>query len=139
MRPCDRGNSQLPERGSESRSAFPSNTTSSRPTMVITVAILTVSDTAFGSTEQLDRSGPALRNLLSSLPASPFSVVSSAIVPDEPSEIARVVRKWCDADIDLVLTSGGTGFGVRDRTPEVRAFSSLLGEGSWILTTCLAE
>ena len=107
--------------------------------MVITVAILTVSDTAFGSTEQLDRSGPALRNLLSSLPASPFSVVSSAIVPDEPSEIARVVRKWCDADIDLVLTSGGTGFGVRDRTPEVRAFSSLLGEGSWILTTCLAE
>lgn len=88
---------------------------------MISVAILTVSDTAFTSPSPgVDRSGPALRNLLASLPSTPYTVVSSAIVPDEEEEIARVVRTWCDAGVDLVLTVGGTGFGVRDRTPEVR-------------------
>ena len=88
------------------------------------VAILTVSDSAFKasstSSPSADASGPALRNLLSSLPASPYTVVSSAIVPDDPSEISRVVKVWCEADVNLVLTTGGTGFGLRDRTPEVR-------------------
>ncbi|KAK4691699.1 hypothetical protein P7C70_g9291, partial [Phenoliferia sp. Uapishka_3] len=89
---------------------------------MMTVAILTVSDSIFSSSSpSLDKSGPALRNLLASIPNTKYNVVSSAIVPDEPTEIQRVVRKWCEADIDLVLTTGGTGFGVRDRTPEVRS------------------
>ncbi|KAL8287580.1 hypothetical protein RQP46_003438 [Phenoliferia psychrophenolica] len=89
--------------------------------MTLTVAILTVSDTAFTSSTDVDKSGPALRSLLSSVANSPFNIVSSAIVPDEPTEITRVVSKWCEAGINLVLTTGGTGFGVRDRTPEALA------------------
>ncbi|KAI5476996.1 hypothetical protein MNV49_006954 [Pseudohyphozyma bogoriensis] len=92
----------------------------SAPSASISVAVLTVSDTAFRDTSA-DRSGPALRNLLASIPSTPFKVVSSAIVPDEPLEIKRVVESWCDGAVDLVLTSGGTGFGVRDRTPEALA------------------
>jgi gephyrin len=77
-----------------------------------------VSDTAFADAAA-DRSGPALRTLLAALPASPYTVVASEVVADEPREIQRVVQSWCEADVDLVLTTGGTGFGVRDRTPEV--------------------
>lgn len=60
-----------------------------------------------------------MRELLHSLPSSPFKVVEAAIVPDEQAEIHNKVLEWCNAGVDLVLTSGGTGFGVRDGTPEV--------------------
>jgi molybdenum cofactor synthesis domain-containing protein len=47
------------------------------------------------------------------------SVVASALVPDEAYLISERVREWCDSGrVDLVLTSGGTGFGLRDVTPE---------------------
>lgn len=42
------------------------------------------------------------------------------MVQDEESEIRRVVQSWCDdGAVDLLITTGGTGFGIRDRTPEV--------------------
>lgn len=95
--------------------------------MSIGVAILTVSDTA-SQNASLDKSGPLLRELLegsssSTGPASEssFSVVKSAIVPDEKDEIVRVVRDWVSlGNIQWILTTGGTGFGTRDCTPEVR-------------------
>lgn len=41
------------------------------------------------------------------------------IVPDDETRIRSVVLAWCDqGDIDWIVTTGGTGFGVRDRTPE---------------------
>ncbi|KAM0750696.1 hypothetical protein T439DRAFT_325750 [Meredithblackwellia eburnea MCA 4105] len=85
--------------------------------MGFSVAILTVSDSVFSSAST-DKSGPALRNLLSSITNSPFTVTSSAIVPDSQSEIKRVVQVWANAGIQLVITTGGTGFGTRDGTPE---------------------
>lgn len=83
------------------------------------MGILTVSDTSFRDGPSSDRSGPVLRELLESLPSSPYKIVASAIAPDKQVEIRRVVEQWCKEGVDLVLTSGGTGFGARDCTPEV--------------------
>ena len=70
-----------------------------------------------------DLSGPAIRDLvmgaLADLSSSQVIVELEAIVPDERAVIAETLRDWADqAGLDLVLTSGGTGFGPRDVTPE---------------------
>jgi molybdopterin adenylyltransferase len=78
------------------------------------VGILTVSDKgARGGRE--DRSGPAIREIIE---AAGGEVVRTRIVPDEPDDIRGALIEWSDAGLDLVLTTGGTGFGPRDRTPE---------------------
>jgi molybdenum cofactor synthesis domain-containing protein len=47
------------------------------------------------------------------------NVVQTAIVPDDPAEIAAVLLRWADElGLDLVLTTGGTGLAPRDITPE---------------------
>ncbi|KDQ64212.1 hypothetical protein JAAARDRAFT_201596 [Jaapia argillacea MUCL 33604] len=83
----------------------------------IRVAILTVSDTA-SATPSLDVSGPTIRaKLAAESPA--FSCTDIAIVPDDEVQIRDTVNAWCDSgNVDWVITTGGTGFGVRDRTPE---------------------
>lgn len=95
--------------------------------MSIGVAILTVSDTA-SRDASLDKSGPLLRELLGSSSSSgphtssepSFRVVKSAIVADEKIEIVQVVREWASLDnVEWIITTGGTGFGTRDCTPEV--------------------
>jgi molybdenum cofactor synthesis domain-containing protein len=78
------------------------------------VGILTVSDRAARG-EREDRSGPAIREMVE---ASGGEVVHTAIVADEPDEIGAVLISWSDEGLNLVLTTGGTGFGPRDRTPE---------------------
>ncbi|CAG8764446.1 10830_t:CDS:2, partial [Dentiscutata heterogama] len=48
-----------------------------------------------------------------------FHVVKTKIVKDDVFEIQKNVKDWCDVEnLDLVVTTGGTGFGVRDVTPE---------------------
>ncbi|CAG8809360.1 18702_t:CDS:1, partial [Racocetra fulgida] len=68
-----------------------------------------------------DLSGPALKTLFSETSHSkkPFRVVKTKIVKDDSFEIQKSVKDWCDVEnLDLVVTTGGTGFGVRDVTPE---------------------
>lgn len=78
-------------------------------------AVLTVSDR--GSRGQRpDEGGPLVAALLQS---AGYEVVQTAMVPDEQEEIVRVLRKWADAgEVQLILTTGGTGFSPRDVTPE---------------------
>lgn len=84
---------------------------------MIRCAVLTVSDRgAAGETE--DRSGPLLVEMLEGQLAG-ATVVSTAIVPDEVEAIQAKVRQWADEEhLALIVTTGGTGFAPRDRTPE---------------------
>ncbi|HOG47026.1 MAG TPA: MogA/MoaB family molybdenum cofactor biosynthesis protein [Anaerolineae bacterium] len=79
------------------------------------VAILTISDRGARS-EREDRSGPALAEAIAGLPGA--EVVARAVVPDERAEIEAALRRWVAEGLDLILTTGGTGFSPRDVTPE---------------------
>jgi len=80
------------------------------------VGILTVSDRSARG-EREDASGPALIELVRE--ELGFHVAQYAVVPDEQEQIAAVLRQWADElRLDLILTTGGTGFAPRDVTPE---------------------
>ena len=82
------------------------------------VAILTVSDSVSRG-EYEDSSGPAVEEFCG---AREWSAVASAVVPDEREKIEGQLRIWADAgEVDLILTTGGTGIGPRDVTPEATA------------------
>jgi len=84
--------------------------------MSFNVAILTVSDRCSRGEEQ-DRSGPFIAEWMAA--ELDAEVVQLAIVPDERDQIAAQLIAWCDGgQVDLVLTTGGTGFAPRDVTPE---------------------
>lgn len=78
-----------------------------------TVAVLTVSDGVWQGTRQ-DASGDALVDVLG---ASGFRVISRVVVPDELDRIEEAIRELA-VSARLVVTTGGTGFGPRDVTPE---------------------
>ena len=80
----------------------------------LTAAILTASDGCAAGVVP-DRSGVIARRTLLELG---FRIADSAIVPDEVDAIRERVSAWAASGIRLVLTTGGTGLGPRDRTPE---------------------
>jgi len=82
----------------------------------ITVGILTVSDRAYlGQYE--DQSGPVIRQLVTERLGA--QVRLEAVVPDNVDIIRGTLLVWCDeVGLDLILTTGGTGFAPRDVTPE---------------------
>lgn len=80
------------------------------------VGILTISDRASRG-EYADLSGPALRDVIEKY--FDDEVELATIVPDDKRKISATLRKWCDGEeLDLILTTGGTGFAPRDVTPE---------------------
>ena len=82
---------------------------------MFTVGILTASDMSSRG-QRKDTSGLAIREMLD---APYFRVIYHEIVPDEQDQIARCLMTWTDdAKIDLIITTGGTGFTPRDVTPE---------------------
>ncbi len=82
------------------------------------LAILTVSD-AGSRGERDDTSGDAIVVWAA---ARGDTVVERHLVPDETDAIVGTLSRWCDAgEIELVLTTGGTGLSVRDVTPEATA------------------
>jgi molybdopterin adenylyltransferase len=82
--------------------------------MTMKIGILTVSDKGARG-EREDRSGPAIREIME---AAGGEVVRSEVVPDEQDGIRAVRVRWSDEGLDLILTTGGTGFSPRDWTPE---------------------
>jgi molybdenum cofactor synthesis domain-containing protein len=83
--------------------------------MTIRFGILTLSDRSSRG-ERPDASGPALAYLIQ---AENWSVIKEALLPDEESAIRDILIEWADSgDLDVILTTGGTGFALRDVTPE---------------------
>jgi molybdenum cofactor synthesis domain-containing protein len=83
--------------------------------MTIRFGILTISDRSSRG-ERADASGPALVSLIQ---AGGLSVVKQALLPDEESAIRASLIAWADSsEMDVILTTGGTGFSPRDVTPE---------------------
>ncbi len=83
--------------------------------MTIRIGILTISDRSFHG-ERMDQSGPALVKALSD---RGWLVVKTAILPDETDQVQKMLIDWADGgQMDVILTTGGTGFSPRDITPE---------------------
>lgn len=83
--------------------------------MTIRFGILTLSDRSSRG-ERPDASGPALTKLIE---AEGWSLVDREILPDEEEAIRAILARWADAgNLDVILTTGGTGFSPRDVTPE---------------------
>jgi molybdopterin adenylyltransferase len=79
------------------------------------LAILTISD-AGSRGERQDTSGPAISEVMNGLG---YVEIDRALVPDEADQISRQLVSWCDeGNVDIVLTTGGTGLSPRDVTPE---------------------
>ncbi|KAG6856985.1 hypothetical protein H0H87_011079 [Tephrocybe sp. NHM501043] len=84
----------------------------------ISVVVLTVSDSVSQGLAE-DVSGPTIQNIINAQVASKFACNELECVPDDVSKIRSVVGKWAGQDdIDWIITTGGTGFGARDLTPE---------------------
>ncbi len=82
---------------------------------MIRAAVVTISDRSFRKV-RADASGPAVAALLATLPAD---VVQAIVVPDEAAVIVGALRHFADdLDLDLVVTTGGTGVDPRDVTPD---------------------
>jgi gephyrin len=114
------------------------------------LGVLTVSDRASrGDYETGDLSGPAVLQAVSNVlkrygndNIKLSSSTSKAIVPDDTESIQSKLKEWSDTDsnerVDLILTTGGTGFSPRDVTPE--ATSVLLDKNcEGLLTFCTME
>jgi molybdopterin adenylyltransferase len=84
--------------------------------MTIRFAVVTVSDRSYQGIRQ-DTSGPALAEEIKS---KGWEVIKTVLVPDELEEIEGTLLELCERqmNIDVVLTTGGTGFAPRDVTPE---------------------
>jgi len=83
--------------------------------MSLSIAILVLSDRSARG-ERADLSGPAIAKICLE---QGWKVIKHAILPDENEEIQKRLIEWADSgDIDIIITSGGTGFAPRDVTPE---------------------
>jgi len=107
----------------------------SEPMLPLSIAVLTISDTR---TEATDRSG---QSLVERLTEAGHRLADRQIVPDDIYRIRAVVSAWiADPAIQVVLTTGGTGFTGRDSTPEavkvlldkeIEGFGELFRQLSW--------
>lgn len=90
-----------------------SSKSENRPFIPVGIAVLTVSDTR---TLDDDKSGDTLTGLIKK---AGHRLIARAIVPDDCEAIKKTVRDWTlNGDIDVVITTGGTGFTGRDVTPD---------------------
>ena len=85
----------------------------------LTAAVLIISDTAYATPSE-DKTFPLLRTIFHEDGNEHWGLVNKIIIPDEEARIEGWIKSCCDINnsYNLIVTSGGTGFGVKDRTPE---------------------
>ena len=84
--------------------------------MMFNLGILTISDKGWQGQRYYDESSKAIRDSLS---PPDNRVVKYEVIPDEVDVIASKLTQWADeGSVDIILTTGGTGLGPRDVTPE---------------------
>ena len=82
---------------------------------MIRVGVITASDKGSRG-EREDLSGPTLVRLVQEIDGD---VVEYVVLPDDQTLLEEKMRQWADElGLDLILTTGGTGFSLRDVTPE---------------------
>ncbi len=87
---------------------------------MIRAGILTISDRGSRGERTIDVSGETIQELVTAELGA--TVVQYAVIPDDAAVIQARLTAWCDEErLDLVLTTGGTGFAPRDVTPEATA------------------
>ena len=83
--------------------------------MIISAGVITVSDKGSRG-EREDKSGMEVVNLLKGIGAD---IVQTAIIPDEVDQIKKILVEYADIrNLDLIITTGGTGVSPRDVTPD---------------------
>jgi len=82
---------------------------------MLNLGIITISDKAWQG-QRPDKSGQAIRDSFSAVDSQ---VVKYEVIPDELDIIASKLAQWADeGGVDIIITTGGTGLGQRDVTPE---------------------
>lgn len=109
---------------------------------IIRTAVITMSDSV-SQGKGTDKSGPDICKLLNeannALQSAQYTVTHTEVVPDEYAHIRATLIKLCDeqSDVQLILTTGGTGFSPRDVTPE--ATQSVLERTASGLVTAMIQ
>lgn len=107
-------------------------------------AILVVSDTA-SKDPSTDRCIPTLTDVFGTIGDNQWEVTETAFVQDDVLAIQKTIKNWSDGPepVNLIVTSGGTGFAIKDVTPEVRVLQNrrkirLRTKGSYVVarSTC---
>lgn len=102
-------------------SPLPTDFTMSATSAKLNAAILIVSETV-SKDPSADKCIPILKEVFRDLGKDQWNVSEIEIVSDSVLAIQTTVRRWTDSEnpINLIVTSGGTGFATKDVTPEVR-------------------
>ena len=82
--------------------------------MSYTASVITISDRSYDGT-YADKSGPMAREMLAE---AGYEITNYIIIPDEKNIIKKALIDESDAGVQLIVTTGGTGFAPRDVTPE---------------------
>jgi molybdenum cofactor synthesis domain-containing protein len=86
----------------------------------IRVAVITLSDRASRG-EYNDLSGPAVTEMIREFfdAKSMNTEIEIVVIPDDPAQLRSLISNFCDIGIEVLFTTGGTGIGPRDFTPDV--------------------
>jgi molybdopterin adenylyltransferase len=82
--------------------------------IMLNIVLLTISDKS-SQGQREDKSSKVIRDVLSTLE---HRIAGYEVIPDEAGMIADKLVEWANADIDVIITTGGTGLAARDVTPE---------------------